>query len=307
MTGSSYVGRFAPSPSGPLHLGSLLAAVASFLDARAHAGLWLVRMEDLDPPREQTGAADEILTQLQHFGLAWDKDVLYQSQRLDAYAAALMQLANEGLCFRCECTRSALREHGNVYSGQCRHRGLSARDLQYADKHPSGSDAAVRVRVTAETYALQDRIQGLYSQNLASEAGDFVVRRKDRLFAYQLAVVVDDAYQGITDIVRGIDLLDSTPRQLYLQHCLGYGTPRYAHVPIIVDAAGDKLSKQSFAPPLQPERAQEQLHQCLDLLGLSPPRTLINSSVESILAWGVEHWDIQAVPKLATLRSPQSS
>lgn len=307
MTGSSYVGRFAPSPSGPLHLGSLLAAVASFLDARSHGGVWLVRMEDIDPPREQAGAADEILTQLQQFGLAWDNDVLLQSQRLDAYAAALMQLANEGLCFRCECTRSALRENGNVYSGQCRHYGVSARDLQYADKDSSSSDAAIRVRVSRETYSLQDRIQGYYSQKLASEVGDFVVRRKDRLFAYQLAVVVDDAYQGITDIVRGIDLLESTPRQLYLQECLGYQTPRYAHLPIIVDAAGDKLSKQSFAPSLQPERAQKQLHQCLDLLGLSPPRTLIDSSVDTILAWGIEHWDIQAVPKLATLKAPQPS
>ena len=307
MTGSSYVGRFAPSPSGPLHLGSLLAAVASFLDARSHGGVWLVRMEDIDPPREQAGAADEILTQLQQFGLAWDNDVLFQSQRLDAYAAALMQLANEGLCFRCECTRSALRENGNVYSGQCRHYGVSARDLQYADKDSSSSDAAIRVRVSRETYSLQDRIQGYYSQKLASEVGDFVVRRKDRLFAYQLAVVVDDAYQGITDIVRGIDLLESTPRQLYLQECLGYQTPRYAHLPIIVDAAGDKLSKQSFAPSLQPERAQEQLHQCLDLLGLSPPRTLIDSSVDTILAWGIEHLDIQAVPKLATLKAPQPS
>jgi glutamyl-Q tRNA(Asp) synthetase len=307
MTGSSYVGRFAPSPSGPLHLGSLLAAVASFLDAHSHGGVWLVRMEDIDPPREQAGAADEILTQLQQFGLAWDNDVLFQSQRLDAYAAALMQLANEGLCFRCECTRSALRENGNVYSGQCRHYGVSARDLQYADKDSSSSDAAIRVRVSRETYSLQDRIQGYYSQKLASEVGDFVVRRKDRLFAYQLAVVVDDAYQGITDIVRGIDLLESTPRQLYLQECLGYQTPRYAHLPIIVDAAGDKLSKQSFAPSLQPERAQKQLHQCLDLLGLSPPRTLIDSSVDTILAWGIEHWDIQAVPKLATLKAPQPS
>jgi glutamyl-Q tRNA(Asp) synthetase len=217
-----------------------------------------------------------------------------------------MQLANEGLCFRCECTRSALRENGNVYSGQCRHYGVSARDLQYVDKD-SSSDAAVRVRVPRETYSLLDRVQGSYSQNLASEVGDFVVRRKDRLFAYQLAVVVDDAYQGITDIVRGIDLLESTPRQLYLQECLGYRTPRYAHLPIIVDAAGDKLSKQSFAPPLKSERSQEQLHQCLDLLGLSPPRTLIDSSVDTILAWGIEHWDIQAVPKLATLKAPQSS
>ena len=306
MTGSSYVGRFAPSPSGPLHLGSLLAAVASFLDARANEGLWLVRIEDIDPPREPAGAADEILTQLHHFGLTWDGEVLYQSQRLYAYAAALMILANEGLCFRCECTRSALRENGNVYSGQCRHNGVSARDLQYVDKD-SSSDAAVRVRVPRETYSLLDRVQGSYSQNLASEVGDFVVRRKDRLFAYQLAVVVDDAYQGITDIVRGIDLLESTPRQLYLQECLGYRTPRYAHLPIIVDAAGDKLSKQSFAPPLKSERPQEQLHQCLDLLGLSPPRTLIDSSVDTILAWGIEHWDIQAVPKLATLKVPQSS
>ncbi|HCO09888.1 MAG TPA: tRNA glutamyl-Q(34) synthetase GluQRS, partial [Gammaproteobacteria bacterium] len=189
MTGSSYVGRFAPSPSGPLHLGSLLAAVASFLDARANEGLWLVRIEDIDPPREPAGAADEILTQLHHFGLTWDGEVLYQSQRLDAYAAALMILANEGLCFRCECTRSALREQGTVYSGHCRIHGLSARDLQYADKHPDSSDAAVRLRVGSDTYSLHDRVQGAYAQTLNTDVGDFVVRRKDGLIAYQLAVV----------------------------------------------------------------------------------------------------------------------
>ena len=306
MTGSSYVGRFAPSPSGPLHLGSLLAAVASFLDARANEGLWLVRIEDIDPPREPAGAADEILTQLHHFGLTWDGEVLYQSQRLDAYAAALMILANEGLCFRCECTRSALREHGTVYSGHCRIHGLSARYLQYADKHPDSSDAAVRLRVGSDTYSLHDRVQGAYAQTLNTDVGDFVVRRKDGLIAYQLAAVVDDAFQGITDIVRGIDLLDSTPRQLYLQDRLGYNAPRYAHLPVIVDAAGDKLSKQSFAPALELRRSNQQLYQCLTLLGLSPPKNLVTGGVEAILAWGIEHWDIQAVPKLATLIAPSS-
>lgn len=305
MTNSPYVGRFAPSPSGPLHLGSLVAALASYLDARAQRGAWLLRIEDLDPPREPVGAADQILTQLEQFGFEWDGPVLYQSQRLPAYAEALTTLANEGLCFRCQCTRSDLRtesEAGNgAYQGRCRQHGVSARDLQYGDKHPDGAAGAIRFRVDAPALNVIDRIQGDFFQDVGAEVGDFVVRRKDGFFAYQLAVVVDDAHQKVTDVVRGIDLLESTPRQTLLLEALGYSQPHYAHLPLVVDAAGSKLSKQSFAPALDSDQAADSLLACLGLLGQNPPTELTGAPVKTILSWGAAHWDIQAVPKLATL------
>ena len=300
-TSLPYVGRFAPSPSGPLHFGSLLAGVASYCDAKAQGGRWLVRIEDLDPPREPAGTAAIILDQLLAFGLQWDGDVLYQSERLDAYAAALTQLANEGLCFRCECTRADLRAQGNVYSGHCRAQGVSARDLQYGDSRGDRAEAALRVRVSDQQVAVDDRVQGRFEQALKKEVGDFVVRRKDGLFAYQLAVVVDDAFQGITDIVRGIDLLDSTPRQLCLQRYLNLPEPRYAHIPVIVDTHGDKLSKQSFAPAVDTTQASRLLLRCLELLGQQPTAALSSAAPDEILSWAVTHWDMQQVPKLATL------
>lgn len=306
MTDSPYIGRFAPSPTGPLHFGSLLAAVASYLDARASGGQWLLRMEDLDPPREPAGTADTILRQLERHGFEWDRPVLYQSQRHAAYREALTQLAHEGLCFRCSCTRAELRADGPSYLGRCREHGVSARDLQYGDSHDDESRStalAIRCRVDDSAPSLLDRIQGSYAQSLAQEVGDFVVRRKDGLFAYQLAVVVDDAYQGVTDVVRGIDLLDSTPRQLYLQRCLGHPSPSYAHIPIVVDQSGDKLSKQSFAPTLVDAEASRALTRCLSLLGQSPPIELEREQPSTVLLWGCQHWDIQAVPKLATLES----
>lgn len=301
MSNLPYLGRFAPSPSGPLHFGSLLVGVASYCDAKAQGGRWLVRIEDLDPPREPAGTAAQILDQLRAFGLQWDGEVLYQSERLGAYAAALTQLANEGLCFRCECTRADLRAQGNLYSGRCRAHGVSARDLQYGDAQGDRAQAALRVRVGNERIAIEDRVQGRFEQALGLEVGDFVIRRKDGLFAYQLAVVIDDAYQGVTDIVRGIDLLDSTPRQRCLQDYLGLPEPRYAHVPVVVDAAGNKLSKQSFAPAVDPAQASTLLTRCLDLLGQAPPATLGDAEPQEILSWAVSHWDMQRVPKLATL------
>ncbi len=305
MANATYIGRFAPSPTGPLHFGSLLAAVASYLDARAQQGAWLVRMEDLDPPREPAGAAALILEQLTAYGFDWDGDVLYQSDRLPAYAAALTSLANEGLCFRCACTRADLQANAGVYPGACRARGLSARDLQYADD-PKQVDA-IRLRVKSSPIHFCDRIQGKVTQAIEEEVGDFIIRRKDRLFAYQLAVVVDDAFQNISDVVRGTDLLDSTPRQIYLQQSLGLPTPRYAHLPIIVDAAGDKLSKQSFAPALKGANARADLHACLKLLGQAPPASLASAAPAEILAWGVAHWQLHAVPKLATLQDLTSA
>lgn len=285
-----YIGRFAPSPTGPLHFGSVLAAVASYMDARANKGLWLVRMEDLDPPREPDGAAEQILQQLMQLGLHWDGEVLYQSQRLENYAQALKELQQKQLCYRCDCTRLQIRKLGSVYDGRCRHR-LS----------PPNHEFAIRVKTADKAIEFLDLIQGTYKQNIYTETGDFVIRRKDKLFAYQLAVVVDDKYQGITDIVRGFDLLDSTPRQIYLQQLLGYSTPAYGHIPVIVNALGDKLSKQTFAPAADIQNSTRLIHQCLNFLGQAAPGTLLNSDPQSLIDWGIEHWDIHAVPKLANI------
>lgn len=286
---SAYIGRFAPSPSGALHFGSLLAALASFLDARACGGQWLLRMEDLDPAREPPGAADQILYLLDHLGLHWDGPVLYQSQRQEAYTDALQQLREAGLVFPCDCTRKRMRRLGNVYDGHCRNRP------HVPEPH------ALRLRIEDRDIALPDLIQGRFGQNLSHECGDFIIRRKDGLIAYQLAVVVDDAWQNISHIVRGFDLLDSTPRQLYLQEKLGLAMPRYAHIPVASDAIGQKLSKQHFARPLDQGRATEHIHRALEFLGQAPPAALQQAATKELLAWGVEHWDIHRVPRLATI------
>lgn len=260
MTEPPPTGRFAPSPTGPLHFGSLIAAVASWLDARAAGGRWLVRIEDIDTPRTVTGAADTILRQLDAHGLHADGPVVYQSSRLDAYRAALQRLAERDLIFRCDCSRSQLRFRGGIYPGTCRHRRGAA-----------DGPHALRVEVDATTIAFDDLIQGLQSQRLDRDVGDFVVRRRDGLFAYQLAVVVDDADQGVTRICRGADLLDSTARQIWLQRQLGLPTPAYAHVPVAIDEYGQKLSKQNLAPELFSAQAARNLRCVLDFLGQPEP------------------------------------
>lgn len=277
-------GRFAPSPTGPLHFGSIVAAVASYLDAKAAGGEWLVRMEDLDPPREQPGAADVILRTLEAFGLEWDGPVLYQSQRGEAYAAALDRLARDGLVFACACTRKEVAE--GRYPGTCRN-GV-----------PPGREArAWRVRVDGAAVAFEDRARGRVHQDLSREVGDFVLRRADGLFAYQLAVVVDDAAQGITDVVRGADLLDSTPRQIYLQRLLGFRRLRYSHVPVATNAAGEKLSKQTGAPPVDPASAGPTLCEVLRFLGFDPPEGLEMAGPRDVLAWARARWDISSIVK----------
>jgi glutamyl-Q tRNA(Asp) synthetase len=243
-----YRGRFAPSPTGPLHPGSLVAALASWLDARAHAGTWLVRIEDIDPPRELPGAARDILETLAAFGLEGDEPVLMQHSRGVAYESALQQLRQAGLAYGCACSRrdaeDAARAAGladGVYPGTCRH-GTQGRIPR-----------SIRLRVPdppADAIAFTDRAVGRYAQSLSRDVGDFVLRRADGLWAYQLAVVVDDAAQGITDVVRGADLLDNTPRQIWLQRCLGLPTPRYLHLPVVTNAQGEKLSKQTGARAL---------------------------------------------------------
>ena len=255
-----YVGRFAPSPTGPLHFGSLVAALASWLDARAARGRWLVRIEDLDTPRNQPGAADEILRSLERLGLTWDGAVVYQSRRTALYLAALEHLRrNTYWCAgsRREVADSSLGaavDGAHIYPGTCRG-GIS----------PQKKPRALRLKASAEEIVYHDRVQGVQRQTLAREVGDFVLLRADGQFAYQLAVVVDDADQGVTDVVRGADLLDSTPRQLYLQRLLGYSSPRYLHVPASLNAAGEKLSKQTGAEPVSP--GPQALRRALSFLG----------------------------------------
>lgn len=281
-----YRGRFAPSPTGELHQGSLLTAVASWLDARQQQGQWLVRMEDLDPPREQPGAADSILRCLEAHHLHWDGPVLYQSQRLPAYEAALQQLSAAGLTYHCNCNRQRLK-------------GLGAYDRHCLRQPPQQPPWATRLRVPAGAAGLitfTDGFQGPQQELLADAAGDFVIHRKDGLFAYQLAVVVDDIAQGITHILRGSDLLESSARQLYLYDLFGQPRPELAHLPVLVNREGQKLSKQTFAPPLDPGRAAANLRLTLQQLGLQPPADLEDDG-PGLLQWGIAHWDRSRVPR----------
>ena len=287
---SGYIGRFAPSPTGPLHFGSLLAALASFLDARANQGKWLLRIEDLDPPREPAGSAELILQQLQDFGMNWDDEVLYQSTRLGAYEEVMGQLQDKGLAYPCDCTRPQIREMGLVYNGSCRERST-----------PPEKPYALRLKTEALKIGFDDVIQGHFSQQLELDAGDFVIRRKDELYAYQLAVVVDDEFQNITHVVRGWDLLDSTPRQIYLQRVLNYQEMSYIHIPIIVDEKGQKLSKQAFAPSIETDRASEAIYKALVFLGQVPPAEIAIERPESQLQWAIANWDSQAVAKVSSL------
>lgn len=282
---SIYRGRFAPSPTGPLHFGSIAAAVGSYLDARKHNGTWLVRMEDLDVPRCVPGAADDILRVLEAFSLYWDGEIIYQSQRSAAYEEALLELQSIGVVYPCCCTRREIADSalhgidGPVYPGTCRN-GI-----------PEGREGrAWRVRTDDHAIEFDDALQGLQSQCLESEIGDFVVKRADGLFAYQLAVVVDDAFQGITHVVRGADLLLSTPRQTYLQRLLGFPTPAYMHLPIAVNAQGEKLSKQTLAPAVTADDAVATLVAVLEFLRQQPPAELRQGRVEEVLGWAVENW-----------------
>ena len=293
-----YRGRFAPSPSGPLHFGSLVAAVGSYLDARAQGGEWLLRMEDVDTPRNVPGAAEQILATLEAFGFEWDGPVLWQSQRLAAYAEALAQLQSAGLAYGCACSRKEIADSathpaidgGLAYPGTCRN-GLPAGRLA----------RAWRLRVDDRELAFADRLQGWVVQRMERDVGDFVLRRADGLFAYQLAVTVDDDFQGISDIVRGADLLASTPRQIWLQRCLGFAEPRYAHLPVASNAAGEKLSKQTRAPALDVAKAAGALVGALRFLGQPAPGELARATVTEVWSWARENWQFAAIPRLATI------
>ncbi|TBU88507.1 tRNA glutamyl-Q(34) synthetase GluQRS [Stutzerimonas kirkiae] len=291
-TFSGYTGRFAPTPSGYLHFGSLMAALASYLDARAANGRWLLRMEDLDPPREVPGAQAAILSTLEAYGFEWDAALLRQSERTEAYRHTVQSLLMQGLAYPCDCSRKRLAPWP-IYPGFCR-------DAQKPDR-----DAAIRLRVPKLEYAFEDRVQGRFSQQLARDVGDFVIRRRDGLFAYQLAVVLDDAWQGMTDVVRGADLLDSTPRQLYLQELLGLPHPRYLHVPLVIQPDGHKLGKSYRSPPLDAEQAPSLLLRALRALGQRPPRELHGAGRAELMAWGIEHWDASRIPRVPTLAEAQ--
>ena len=290
---AAYVGRFAPSPTGPLHFGSLLAAVASYLEARSRGGSWLLRIEDIDPPREQPGATELILRALEGYGFEWNGDVSYQSASREAHDAAVQALLEDGNAYPCGCSRRDLADAprgvlGTIYPGTCR-TGCAAEEV------------AIRVRTTNEAVSFDDGLQGAQSQRLEAESGDFIIRRRDGLIAYQLAVVVDDYLQGITDVVRGIDLMDSTPRQLWLQGLLGYPAPRYLHLPVAINDRGQKLSKSHGAGAISLQRPEETLVIALEVLGQQPPSELAEGSIDEIWRWSQEHWRLDALQGVAEI------
>lgn len=293
---TTYTGRFAPSPSGPLHFGSLVSALASYLDARQHQGHWRIRIDDIDPPREVPGAADLILQQLEDHGLHWDGAVVFQSHHKGHYENALQDLNARGLLFACDCSRQRLAALGGVYDGLCRDRSL-----------PLDAPAvALRLRVPdkAPPECFEDLFQGLQSFDLNRDSGDFVLRRKDGLYAYQLATACDEIDLGITHIIRGADLLDSTARQRYLIGLLGGTQPIYGHVPAAVTAAGHKLSKQNHAPAIEGWNASQNLQQALTWLGLAPTPDLVGAAVGELLTWAISQWDRGQIPRRASRPAP---
>ncbi len=305
---TAYCGRFAPSPTGPLHFGSLAAAVASYLDAKYHRGAWLVRIEDLDQPRCIPGAADDILRTLESFCLRWDGKVMYQDSRAAAYEAALQQLQDAGMVYRCACTRREIADSalhgldGQIYPGTCRH-GIPAGKEGRAWRVRTDRISAPGWWTWDGSVAFDDALQGRIVQHLEREIGDFVIKRADGLFSYQLAVVVDDTHQGITHVVRGADLLASTPRQIFLQRLLGMHTPHYMHIPVAVNEAGEKLSKQTLAEPVRQGDA-EMLWRVLFVLRQNPPQGLRGETVENVLQWAIANWYPEALKGIRTL-APQ--
>ena len=289
LPASAYRGRFAPSPTGLLHAGSLTTAVGSYLHARSQGGQWLLRIEDLDPPREVPGAADAILRTLEALGFTWDGPVIWQSQRLTAYQDALDALIASGHAYPCACTRREIAlagypgVDGVVYPGTCRN-GLAA----------GKTGRAWRLHVPAGEVMFMDGHYGAQRQDVAHQVGDYVLKRADGLFAYQLAVVVDDAWQGISEVVRGADLLDSTPRQIVLQRALNAPTPRYTHLPLLVNAAGEKLSKQTLAPAIRPDQAADELRLALTRLNHAPPADC--QGLDELWGWALAHWSLARAP-----------
>ncbi len=288
----TYRGRFAPSPSGLLHFGSLVTALASYLDARSQQGVWLVRIEDIDPPREQQGASYAILNTLEHFGLTWDESVLFQSTQSKGYEEVLAYLLDQKLSYYCHCTRADIQSKGGIYNGTCR-------DLHLCKHQATSTDNQLAIRIinAQPVEHFIDLIHGKFQSEKAFAREDFTLRRKDGLFAYQLAVVIDDIYQGITHIVRGCDLLETTVKQLSLFNVLGAKTPKYAHIPLAITDSGFKLSKQNKAPILDSEKVCETLVLALKFLGQNPPKDLSLSHKDDILRWAINNWSLNSIPK----------
>lgn len=290
-----YVGRFAPSPSGDLHFGSLIAALGSYLQARAQSGSWLVRIEDIDPPREIPGAAARILTALEHYGLHWDGPVIYQSQRHDAYRATLEWLKQQGLSYYCTCTRSRIQQIGGLYDGHCRERHLPA------------DGAAIRLHQTQPVYSFYDKLLGELHAVPALAEEDFIIRRRDGLFAYNLAVVVDDAFQGVTEIVRGADLIEPTVRQIALYKQLQQPVPSYLHLPLALNPDGNKLSKQNHAPPLPNGDPRPILVEALKFLRQPLPECWQDLDLPLLLRFAVENWTLAAIPLQGAIAATENT
>jgi glutamyl-Q tRNA(Asp) synthetase len=292
-----YIGRFAPSPTGPLHLGSLYTAIASYLQARSRQGKWLLRIDDLDSFRIIPQATDRILKTLELYGLYWDESIFYQSQNLALYTDAIQQLEHLDKTYPCVCTRkqlAKLRSNNaatSIYPRYCRNQNID----------PSTA-YALRIKTDNTLISFQDALQGSIAQVMDSEHGDFIIQRKDRIIAYQLAVTVDDHYQQITEVVRGYDLLDSTAKQIHLQHQLGYATPDYLHVPVITDKTGCKLSKQSFAQAAPKKHPEAILFRLLSLLKQHPPIELEHASVQELLNWAICNWNPDTLKKTRAIK-----
>ena len=292
---SFYRGRFAPSPTGPLHFGSLIAALGSYLQARHQHGQWWLRIEDIDPPREVEGASEAIIALLAEYGYEWDT-LSYQSQRQHLYEEALVQLQHQHLTYPCTCTRRGLAEQlGHprgplIYPGNCRERHF-----------PLTQRHAIRVRTDTARIHFEDQLQGAQRFDLPDEIGDFILRRSDGLFSYQLAVALDDADQGMTEVIRGTDLLDSTPRQIYLQQLLGFTPPVYGHLPVAVNQYGRKLSKQTFAEPLHAEDPVSALSRAMAFLGHEVPEEIQRGSLQSFWDWAIANWSLARVPARLTI------
>ncbi|MEO2280428.1 tRNA glutamyl-Q(34) synthetase GluQRS [Pseudoalteromonas pernae] len=294
-SGEQYIGRFAPSPSGPLHFGSLVAALGSYLDAHAHQGQWLVRIEDIDTPRVREGADSDILRTLEAYGLHWHGDIMWQSQRLERYQEVTSELSKQGLIYHCQCTRKQIKALGGVYNGHCRDLGLQGQDL------------ALRLRQQHPVFSYQDRLQGHIDIDPIEAQEDYIIKRRDGLFAYQLVVVIDDIDQGITDIVRGADLLIPTARQIGLFEQLAHRAPRYLHLPLAVASPGFKLSKQNYAPAIDRTNPQPALLDALRFLGFQPDKELSQATVEEIITWGIQHYRSEALTRALEVQVSQDS
>lgn len=291
MLENHYVGRFAPSPSGDLHFGSLVAALGSYLQARSQHGRWLVRIEDLDPPREVAGAASRILSTLERYGLHWDGPVIYQSERYDAYRATLDWLKKQGLSYYCTCSRNRIQQLGGLYDGHCRQ----------LNQNPQGSGS--RFLQVNPVYTFHDKLLGEVVVDRALAQEDFIIRRRDNLIAYNLAVVIDDHFQGVSEIVRGADLIEPTVRQIALYQQLQAPVPNYIHLPLALGSNGIKLSKQNHAPALPAGDPRTVLIAALKFLRQPRPESWQDFELPSLLSWAVQHWQLSRVPHSPTGQS----